>query len=858
MQVEWKPKNDFSTVCEPFYQMASFLVDNVKVTEDDDAVHLNSDFGCDSFVPRGKKITSSEGKSYDGLFPTVNNGVMDYVLSLPALAKKARLTVFNINRTTKGNTKNEDDLSVTEDDDGLVVDIGEKNYSSKRSLMVCGDGNCVVNTEMPYCFVFLAKYLKYLRTYHPEEERKQRDLYEKNPFPAYEKLPKPPFDVFAKDLEEAYLTSDMMEATRFLIDRFLVFPTFRVVPEDHAVACQIIYPVCLMDVFQYGLTSLEELKEIKEKNPRLDEPKRVFGFTVPNDYTKRNKRLVEFFYGSEQPYRTLVVPYYVLIVYTLLAFGQYEELLAEVKEREKTNRETVKRLFGGSPLLNQMNRFYAVMTATDNDDLGPVAISLADCLRQRKKGYLSPVIREERLLVFAENFGWDMSDGGYDNFNMKYFLPHENEVYLLTDITEFIKVYKKKKKEESVINRAKTCWYMIDFFRKMQNYFYIILVGSPTEIDKFLALDPSFPLLFSKNRFAIPDYSDEAVCDKVLEYVDYVDEENKVTREEILSFLDKHRADIPLENDRLVRYMSNSILSEEKLPNDFPMRVTENFMDELDKMVGISMIKEQVRRVSNLMLFYRKAKEKNISLPATNLHMLFKGNPGTGKTTVARIVAGMMYHCGVCKKKKFVEVHVPDLIGEYLGQTSSKTRKVIEKALDGVLFLDEAYALTQAQGTGGNDYGRESLAVIVKMMEDYRDRIVFIFAGYSEEMEQFVNSNPGLRSRIGYVFDFADYSEEELLSIFLDKLHSSRFEIDDDAVEKVKGIIRNEIGKENFGNGRFIDKVLQEIVVEHAQRVVDRDDGEFCRITVEDIPSPALFSRYVAEQQKRRIGFSAP
>ena len=176
--------------------------------------------------------------------------------------------------------------------------------------------------------------------------------------------------------------------------------------------------------------------------------------------------------------------------------------------------------------------------------------------------------------------------------------------------------------------------------------------------------------------------------------------------------------------------------------------------------------------------------------------MILKGNAGTGKTTVARLIAEVYYNLGYIKRNKLVEVQSQDLIGEFLGQTGPKTQAVIESALDGVLFIDEAYAIMEHNGSNAS-YSAECVATLLKAMEDYQGRLIIIFAGYTNEMKKFRDLNPGLKSRIGYEIDFEDYSIEELMQIFDKKVTDKGFTSDDSAKAKVEKILFYILGKHN-------------------------------------------------------------
>ncbi len=271
---------------------------------------------------------------------------------------------------------------------------------------------------------------------------------------------------------------------------------------------------------------------------------------------------------------------------------------------------------------------------------------------------------------------------------------------------------------------------------------------------------------------------------------------------------------------------------------------TSEIRKELEQLVGLNNVKKELDGMIDLVMLNNKL-EKRIPL---NLNMIFIGNPGTGKTTVARIFAEMLYNLGYIKNNKLIEVTGKDLIGEYVGQTSTKTARVLENALDGLLFVDEAYTLMNQAGEKGN-YSQDAISTITKYMTDYEGRITIIFAGYKEEMKDFLEINSGLISRVGETIEFEDYSEEELLKIFKGEIEKAEFSIEKNAEEEILKIIKENLHSKNFGNARFVINVFKKTMMQHAKRCREVDDQNILKtITLEDIPE-------IKAKKEKRIGF---
>jgi hypothetical protein len=255
-------------------------------------------------------------------------------------------------------------------------------------------------------------------------------------------------------------------------------------------------------------------------------------------------------------------------------------------------------------------------------------------------------------------------------------------------------------------------------------------------------------------------------------------------------------------------------------PQLVPERSIEELLAELDGLIGLDHVKTEVRRLTSLLRVQHLRGEEGLPVIETSRHLVFTGNPGTGKTTVARLLSQIYRTLDVVEKGHLVETDRSDLVAGFVGQTATKTKAVLESALGGTVLIDEAYALARG---GENDFGREAIDTLVKFMEDHRDDLAVVVAGYPAEMQEFIDANPGLQSRFARTLEFPDYSTDELIRIFEAMSSKQEYHPDDPARGRLLEVIEAEPRGRGFGNARFVRNVFEQAISMQAVRLADVD-----------------------------------
>jgi probable Rubsico expression protein CbbX len=283
------------------------------------------------------------------------------------------------------------------------------------------------------------------------------------------------------------------------------------------------------------------------------------------------------------------------------------------------------------------------------------------------------------------------------------------------------------------------------------------------------------------------------------------------------------------------------------LREEFESSGVKDVLGELDRdLIGLAPVKRRIRETAALLLVERARKRMGLAHETPTLHMSFTGNPGTGKTTVALRMADLLHRLGYIRKGHLVSVTRDDLVGQYIGHTAPKTKEILKKAMGGVLFIDEAYYLYRPENE--RDYGQEAIEILLQVMENQRDDMVVILAGYGARMERFFESNPGFRSRIAHHIDFPDYTDDELLAIARKMLEQQNYRFDKAAVVAVSEYIARRRRQPHFANARSIRNALDRARLRQANRLFETSKGPLdaealSTISSEDIRASRVFTK---------------
>lgn len=275
-------------------------------------------------------------------------------------------------------------------------------------------------------------------------------------------------------------------------------------------------------------------------------------------------------------------------------------------------------------------------------------------------------------------------------------------------------------------------------------------------------------------------------------------------------------------------------------------------LEQLDReLVALAPVKQRIREIAALLVIERLRHEAGLSSDRPSLHMSFTGNPGTGKTTVALRIADILHRLGYIEKNQLITVTRDDLVGQYVGHTAPKTKEILDHALGGVLFIDEAYYLHRPNNE--RDYGQETIEVLLQYMESERERLVVVFAGYKDPMDEFFRANPGMGSRVAHHIEFPDYTLDELMQIARLMLEHQNYELDDDAGDALRQYVERRMRQPRFAQGRSIRNAIDRARMRQANRLFESDEelGRRALVLIEadDIYKSSVFERDVPEDE---------
>jgi SpoVK/Ycf46/Vps4 family AAA+-type ATPase len=356
------------------------------------------------------------------------------------------------------------------------------------------------------------------------------------------------------------------------------------------------------------------------------------------------------------------------------------------------------------------------------------------------------------------------------------------------------------------------------------------------DLEDNFAYSRNFPYLYEQlglELIACDGSSDEIEIEKMTRYCtmisDYIDDNLEATEN--------------VQNDKRVIEEGKFEKTQSKVTDEVEIKSLEELLEELNFLTGLNTVKQDVNSLINLLKIRKIREERGMSQSPISLHLVFSGNPGTGKTTVARLLAEIYFRLGFLSKGHLIEVDRSGLVGGYVGQTAIKVQEVISKAKGGVLFIDEAYSLSNSKGE--SDYGAEAIDTLLKAMEDNRDDLIVIVAGYPELMEAFLNSNPGLRSRFNKFVHFEDYSPQELYDILSKMCRRSNLALSSEAIVYVKNFYEKRclFKTSNFANARDVRNFFERALINQANRlsiVENLSDAMLGELVVSDLEAITL------------------
>lgn len=540
------------------------------------------------------------------------------------------------------------------------------------------------------------------------------------------------------------------------------------------------------------------------------------------------------------------------------SYSSYGESMIEIGINKDELIKSSNELLMEDTLTAEINRIYAV-PASKNSSGHPVHYLVRTDNRDNRKAiyktllsalYANNRVKSKRYCFVDYDDRSSLPDGEYEAL----YRSCENGAIIVRYSTEESSGGQFAKSGENVI--AALCEFALRHRNKILTVFCL-----PVEAEKAHSV-----LLSNLNNTALIELREDIVtCERAIKYLKVMAKNHKIrtdknlfpvckegqlfTATELRDIFDEWY-DKKLRNNIFPQYKEAETVKNELVK----AKPCGSAYDELSEMIGLSKAKETIDQALNFYKAQKLFKNRNISFNRPAMHMVFAGNPGTAKTTVARLFAQIMKENGLLSKGDLYEVGRADIVGKYVGHTAPLVKQAFKKARGSVLFIDEAYSLVEKDGL----YGDEAINTIVQEMENNRDDMIVIFAGYPNEMEKFLNKNPGLRSRIAFHIPFEDYSSSELCDISKLIAKSRGLTLTCDAINKLDGIFETALQKSDFGNGRYARNIIEKAQMAQTNRLLKGDidsinDEVLSTITAEDIEVPAM----TCDKPKIKIGFAS-
>ena len=700
-----------------------------------------------------------------------------------------------------------------------------------RSIVFDECKNCIMKNTCPY---FCAGYISYLRICGKEDQiHKDREWHRAHLCEAEEKTVSPfqfsdvPEDCFLEMPEQIFNAGELLQAEGYVSMRRQKAKT----NDASARPC-------------WRIDYVQALKETRYLDPAVLTAEIQSG-KLDRTFSGNWYQIVDFHGDISHLNQSIVAAGYIDYLRKIGHYGKYKEArLTRLSEIKKAFNGYLKRLPELQNVLDAVknpteNGLYCIIEGNRGTDKEKLAETIAQMLAIEGKIDSAKVqpLSFDQLAKDRRKRVYDPSCS-YENSHVSFKELERRKLYVLSELDEFLFMAQGARQGD-----ASAVTHLIDLLGRYESAVYIVVLADPKSVESFLNLSPQIRFLFGKNRIPVGNLSADQFYEAYRGYLSPMLQEQAGTlafRLRLLDYMTLNEKLLPLKNRELADYLADYANNRQELvlPPDVKSRKTAEEM--LASVIGMENIKESVCDFESYAKFQKNAETAGIHLPDSNLHMVFTGNPGTGKTMIARVIAKILFDLGIVEEDKLVEVERKDLVAAYLGQTAIKTADVIKKAIGGVLFIDEAYALSS------DFYGKEAVATLIKAMEDRKDELVVIFAGYEKEMHEFLNCNSGIASRIGYTFRFQDYSTEELVQIFDIKMQKAGFVYGEEVRTRIAEICEQSRKQKDFGNGRFVDKLMQRVLVARSKR--SDDDPRI--ILPGDVPAlTAIASTDVTEPQ---------